>query len=131
MLGVAAAGMRLFSRFILVGLANTLLGYTVILGATLATANAWLGNLIAYVLVVPVSFLSHRRFSFRHDSAPTRAFVRYLPMVVAAYALNALALGIMLQLGTPVLSAQILAMSLYVVVTFLGGRFIVFRPTNA
>jgi putative flippase GtrA len=131
MLGVAAAGMRLFSRFVLVGLANTALGYAVILGVTLATGNAWLGNLIAYALVVPVSFISHRRFSFQHDGAPTQAFFRYLPVVVAAYALNALALGVMLHLGAPVLAAQVLAMSLYVVVTFLGGRFIVFRPTNA
>ena len=123
--------MRRLSRFVLVGIANTILGYTVILGATMATGNAWLGNLIAYTLVVPVSFVSHRRVSFQHGGSPTRAFVRYLPLVVAAYALNALTLGIMLRLNVPVLAAQTLAMSLYVLATFLGCRFFVFRENHA
>ena len=81
MLAIAPApGMKVpdhtLARFLMVGVGNTILGLAVIFGARQFCSDV-AANLIGYLIVVPVSFLSHRDISFRDTGNRMAAFARY------------------------------------------------------
>lgn len=113
-------------RYTLAGLFNSALGFGIILGG-----RHWIGDLaanaIAYLVVVPLSFLSHRDFSFRDRGARGPAMARYMVVVLAGHALNVLTLIVLKHLGLLPELAQILAVCTYVGVSYLAARYYVFR----
>lgn len=117
---------RILARFILTGIGNTALGLGVIY-----TARQWVdditANLIGYLLVVPVSFLSHRNWSFRDVGSLLPAFLRYLPTVMAGYAANLAVLRAGLSLGADPYIVQALAISTHIAITYLLSRLVVFQ----
>lgn len=116
---------RVLGRFILTGIANTLLGLGVIY-----TARQWVddytANLIGYLIVVPVSFLTHRRWSFRDGGGLLPAFARYLPTVLIGYSANLAVLGVGLAAGANPYLVQALAIATHVGITYLLSRLVVF-----
>ena len=83
-------------------------------------------NLIGYLIVVPVSFLMHRDFSFRDSGSRLTAFARYIPTILAGYSINYVALnGLLAALFNPYL-AQTVGIACHVVVTYLLSRLFVF-----
>lgn len=117
---------RVLARFILAGIGNTVLGLGVIYAA-----RQWVdditANLIGYLLVVPVSFLSHRNWSFRDVGGLLPAFTRYLPTVLAGYAANLAVLRAGLGFGADPYLVQVLAISTHIVITYLLSRLVVFQ----
>lgn len=117
---------RVLARFILTGIGNTALGLGVIY-----TARQWVdditANLIGYLLVVPVSFLSHRNWSFRDVGSLLPAFLRYLPTVLAGYAANLAVLRAGLGFGADPYLVQALAISTHIAITYLLSRLVVFQ----
>lgn len=123
MLDVAAV------RYILVGLGNTLIGLLVIyvgmfaLGLGNVSANA-----IGYTVGILFSFTLNKRWTFSHAGDTLPSFVRFLLVVLLAYAAN---------LATVVLAADVLGWNRYVaqglgivpytVVGYLGSRLFAFR----
>lgn len=59
---------RTLIRFLIVGIGNTILGLGVIFGARQIFSDI-VANLIGYLVVVPISFLSHRDLSFKDGEA--------------------------------------------------------------
>lgn len=116
---------RVLARFILTGIANTFLGLGVIYAAR-QVVDDFAANLIGYLLVVPVSFLTHRRWSFRDAGGRMAAFLRYLPTVLAGYAINLIVLKAGLGTGGDPYFVQACAIAAYVAATYLLSRFFVF-----
>ena len=114
----------LLTRFVLVGLLNTALGLGVIFVASHYFGN-YAANLIGYLVVVPVSFLTHRDISFRDRGKRASAFIRYLPTIAVGYFANLFTLKTCLSFAPP-FGAQSCAISAHVVVTFLCSRYFVF-----
>ena len=123
----------LLSRFGLIGLINTAVGFTTtaVLDVGLHVAPA-LANAGGYAVGVPLSFILTRAFVFRHKVAATSTGPRYVLVVTFAFALNQLVLHVMgTALGRgalPHLVAQLCGMGSYTVATFLACRYWVFRP---
>jgi putative flippase GtrA len=121
------AGMidRIFLRFVLTGIANTILGLGVIY-----VARQWVGdfaaNLIGFLLVVPVSFITHRSWSFRDAGSLLPTFSRYLPSVLAGYAANLMVLRTGLAIGANPYLVQGLAIATHVAISYLLSRLVVF-----
>lgn len=111
-------------RFIAVGLINTMLGLGVIFAARQFVGDV-AANFIGYLVVVPVSFLTHRGISFRDTGKRSTAFLRYLPTIAAGYAANLAALHSALGLTNSYV-AQSAAISSHVIVTYLLSRVFVF-----
>ncbi|PIQ12136.1 MAG: hypothetical protein COW70_10875 [Hydrogenophilales bacterium CG18_big_fil_WC_8_21_14_2_50_58_12] len=132
MLAAAAATMnlsmidRVFARFLLVGVGNTALGLGVIFLARQFTGDV-MANLIGYLVVVPVSFLTHRDLSFRDGGHRWAAFARYLPTILAGYAANYAVLTTGLALAFNPYFVQTGAIGCHVVVTYLLSRLFVFH----
>ena len=116
---------RTLLRFGVVGIGNTLLGLGVIYGARQFVPDIF-ANLIGYLLVVPVSFLTHRNLSFRDGGRRLSAFLRYLPTVAAGYAANVAVLTWGLSAGADPYLVQAAAITAYVGITYLLSRYVVF-----
>lgn len=128
MLGSAPAeGMidRTFFRFLLVGIGNTILGLGVIFCARQFFTDI-VANLIGYLVVVPISFLTHRDLSFKDRGSRRTAFLRYIPTIAAGYAANYAMLTSCLNVGANPYVAQTLAIGCHVTVTYLLSRVFVF-----
>lgn len=80
---------RLLARFGLVGIANTVVGYSVILlGLWVGVGDYW-ANAAGYAVGFVLSFVLNRRFVFRVDGPAGRGEVlRFLLAVAIAYGAN-------------------------------------------
>ena len=116
---------RTFFRFLLVGIGNTILGLGVIFGARQFFTDI-VANLIGYLVVVPISFLTHRDLSFKDRGSRRTAFLRYIPTIAAGYAANYAMLTSCLKVGANPYFAQTLAIGCHVAVTYLLSRVFVF-----
>ena len=121
---------RVLSRFLSVGIANTVLGLGIIFLARQPLRD-FTANLLAYAVVVPISFWFHRDVSFRDRGRRLPAFVRYLPTVLLGYACNCVILSKILAGGANPYLAQVLAICGHVAVTFLLSRHFVFTSPKA
>ena len=120
---------RTLARFLVVGVGNTLLGLGMIFAARQIMPDI-AANLVGYLFVVPVSFLSHRNLSFRDRGGRLSAFARYIPTILTGYAANLAVLTTALSADSNPYAAQTLAIASHVSVTYLLSRFFVFRnPT--
>lgn len=76
-------------RFAVVGLANTFVGLSVIFGCkALLGMGDVLANLLGYGVAVLLGFALNKRWTFGHTGDAAGAFVRYLAVLVLAYAAN-------------------------------------------
>lgn len=115
-------------RFALVGVANTVLGYAVIL--LLHYGLGWqpvLANAGGYVVGGGVSYVLNRRFSFRSDRPHAQALPRFIAAVAMSFGVNLLVLRMALMVpNLPIAVAQAIAVTSYMVVFYLISRFFVF-----
>ena len=121
--------LSIFSRFVFVGFLNTVLGISVIFIAR-QTVSDVAANLLSYLIVVPISFLMHRKLSFRDGGAKLKAFCRYLPTIFVGYWANYFVLTTLLDGGTDPYLSQIAALATHVIVTFALSRWFVFLGTS-
>ncbi|MCK6390857.1 MAG: GtrA family protein [Azonexus sp.] len=112
-------------RFLLVGVGNTALGLGVIFVARQFVPDV-IANAIGYLIVVPISFLAHRDLSFRDRGGKLLAFLRYLPVVAAGYAVNLMLLTTALTFGVNAYLGQTAAIAGHVATTYLLSRCFVF-----
>lgn len=116
---------RILIRFLIVGIGNTILGLGVIFGARQIFSDI-VANLIGYLVVAPISFLSHRDLSFKDRGSRRAAFFRYIPTICVGYAANFEVLYTCLQAGANPYIAQTLAIGCHVAVTYILSRVFVF-----
>lgn len=118
----------MLARFGLAGLANTALGYSVIVAALLAGVGDYLANAIGYLAGFALSFVLNRRFTFRVRAAADRAeIVRFGVAVICAYAANLVVLGAgRSMLGPDNALAHLPAICAYTAVFFLLSAYFVF-----
>lgn len=116
---------RTFWRFLLVGIGNTVLGLGTIFAARQFVPDL-IANAIGYLVVVPVSFLTHRDISFRDGGSRLGAFLRYMPVVAMGYGINVIALTSSMSIGVNGYVAQSIAILCHVVTTYTLSRIFVF-----
>lgn len=120
-------------RYLLVGLANTGIGYGCIL--LLRYGLQW-GDLAAnaggYAIGACVSYGLNRSFTFQSQRRHRQALPRFVLAMALCYALNAaVLLGALQWLHWPSFASQALALCAYTVAFFVLSRTLVFRPDTA
>ncbi|SMP71684.1 Putative flippase GtrA (transmembrane translocase of bactoprenol-linked glucose) [Novosphingobium panipatense] len=117
------------ARFLLVGMANTGLGYGIILVGLQGGLGDYAANILGFVLGLPISYLLHRSLTFR---ARTRRSLReaslYLCAFLTAFFANLAVVTAGLAIGYESSAVvQGAAIGSYAVVLFILTRFVVFR----
>lgn len=121
--------MSQFSRFLLVGMTNTALGYTVIFACMyLAKLSPELSNVAGYAVGLLASYLLNRHFTFRSVQQRSTEFVRFAFSFLAAYSVNFAVLVILVRVfifhaGL----SQIFAGVIYIATAYFLNKHYVFR----
>lgn len=117
-----------FLRFALVGVANTAVGYGVILLFQYALgAPPVAANLAGYSIGSLLSYGLNRLFVFQSRRTHLHALPRFGAATVGCFLLNLLVLQSCIGLGMPAFLAQALAVMSYTISFYFVNRFLVFR----
>jgi putative flippase GtrA len=119
---------RHFLRFIAVGLANSAIGFAVIVAGLRAGLGDYRANALGYAVGLCVSYVLQRRWAFAvSHRADAREVVLFLAAAGSAYAANLAVILAARRAGhsdSPV--AQAVAMAAYSLVFFALSRLVVF-----
>jgi len=118
-------------RFGIVGLANTAFGLTMIFCAKFAGFGDISSNFFGYCCGIILSFLLNSRWTFRFQGKAVPAFLVFCLILLASYLLNLTAVMIALRvMGINSYLAQAIGIIPYTLASYIGCRFLVFRPKN-
>jgi putative flippase GtrA len=115
--------------FLLVGSANTLIGYGIFgLAYKALGLNYNIALLIAYTLGVLIGYGNHRRVTFKSTSSHRQAFTRFVMTYLLIYGLNAgLLIGFSELAGLDPLIGQAISLVLVTIISFVVQRTWVFK----
>ena len=125
------------SRFIIVGVANTVIGTSVMLIAyNLFGLGYWISSALNYIVGSIFSYFANKYFTFKSEKKSWNEIVRFIVNIVVCYTI---AYGIAkplinMLLGQMNLSVSIMdqismmmGMCIFIVVNFCGQKFFVFK----
>lgn len=118
-----------FVRFLVVGVANTMVGLSVIYSAKyFFHAGDVTANAIGYGVGICVSFILNSRWTFAYRGLMASAAVKFFLATAVAYAANLLTVMAAIDgFGINTYLAQALGMPVYTVVAYLASKYVVFR----
>jgi putative flippase GtrA len=125
--------MNQFPRFLLVGVANTALGYAVIFACMyLARLSPELSNAAGYAVGFLVSYFLNRHFTFRSAQRRSTEFVRFGIVFLVAYTANLAVLIVFVRtLEIHAGLSQIIAGVIYIGTAYMLNKHYVFRSSEA
>jgi putative flippase GtrA len=122
---------KTFTRYLLVGLVNTGIGYFIIFlcqyGLNLPPE---LSNALGYGLGMMISYTLNRTFTFGNPPTTRVMALRFAVVNGIAYLLNLGMLVLLLRVGVHAGLSQVLAGGVYVAASFLVNKHYVFRAGN-
>lgn len=125
--------MGTFLRFLCVGLANTAVGYSVILLGLWFGAGDYAANAAGYMVGLTLSYQLNRRWTFAATSSASKSqAVRFGIAVLTAYGVNVGVLYLARSFGyVDSMVGQAAAQVAYSVTFFVLARFLVFVTARA
>jgi putative flippase GtrA len=125
--------MSQFPRFLLVGVANTALGYAVIFGCMYVGGfSPELSNIAGYAVGFLVSYFLNRHFTFRSAQRRSTEFVRFGIVFLVAYTANLSALILLVRtLEIHAGLSQLIAGVIYIGTAYMLNKHYVFRSSEA
>lgn len=121
--------MRQFFRFVLVGIANTVLGYAIIFGLMyLAEFSPEISNLSGYFFGLLISYVLNRNFTFESIQRRDVEFLRFIIVFAVAYLANLMVLIFLVRVVffSPGW-AQVVSGGVYIVISYFLNKYYVFR----
>jgi putative flippase GtrA len=124
--------MKQFSRFLVVGVFNTFLGYCVIFACMYwARMSPEASNVTGYAIGLVASYLLNKNYTFNSRRRQGSEIIRFLVVFIIAYASNLAALSILIhRVGVHEGISQILAGIIYVIASYLMNKHYVFRTND-
>lgn len=123
--------MKQFSRFLVVGVFNTLLGYCVIFAFMYwAKMTPEFSNIAGYAVGLATSYILNRNYTFNSKQSQRGEIIRFLSVFFVAYAANFATLLVLIHnIGLHEAVSQIVAGLVYVVASYLMNKHYVFKQT--
>lgn len=121
--------MSQFFRFVLVGIANTVLGYAIIFGLMyLAEFSPEISNLSGYFFGLLISYVLNRNFTFESIQRRDVEFLRFIIVFAVAYLANLMVLIFLVRVVffSPGW-AQVVSGGVYIVISYFLNKYYVFR----
>jgi putative flippase GtrA len=114
-----------FLRYNLVGVVNTIFGFSIIFSLMLLGITPTLSNLIGYIFGAMLSYYLNSKYTFNTSKSKSKA-IRFFGVLMVSYLLNLLTLQWLLTFIDPYI-AQLLSMIVYTLNSFLLMKLVVFR----
>jgi len=124
--------MNQFSRFLVVGVLNTVLGYSVISACMyLAGMSPEISNVAGYAIGLVASYVLNKSYTFNSKRKNSREIIRFLAAFGAAYPANfAILFFLIHEIGTSKGLSQIYAGVVYMCVQFIMAKYFVFTDSH-
>lgn len=127
--------LTVFTRFVVVGLFNTGLGYCLYVGLLWLGLHYAAANLGSIIIGVPIGFMLHKRFVFESNGSGPRVqqpsagpqLLRFVLAWAGIYGLSTVLIALVIGLGVSDYLAGLVVLPINVVLSFLANRYIVFR----
>lgn len=118
-----------FSRYLLVGAFNTIVGYVIIFGAMYVLEWSPIqSNVFGYSIALMFSFLLNRNFTFRSTGRKSTELIRFLIVFAISFGANLVALSVLVEVfNAHKYLSQIFAGIVYVVISYAMNKYLVFR----
>jgi putative flippase GtrA len=119
-------------RFLIVGAANTLLGYIVIFGCMfMAEFSPELSNALGYMLGFFSSYFLNRYYTFRSNQKRVSEFSRFALVFLIAYLCNIIVVILLYRFfNIDAIISQIIAAIVYISMSYILNKIFVFRTNN-
>lgn len=120
-------------RFLLVGVTNTVFGYLLFASLLLVVGDVSyvLAGVISHLTATTLSFGLNRTYVFRSKNRVLAEYLRFQLTYTLILALNlSLLIALVEFLGWPVLVAQAVCLLFVAVSSYLGHRYVSFRPNG-
>jgi putative flippase GtrA len=118
-----------FVTYNIVGIANTLVGFSIIFLLMFAGVGATLSNAIGYAIGSILSYILNKKYTFKSTSNSKMQAVKFFMVLGVSYLLNFVTLQWLLGFLNPYI-AQLFSAVVYTLSSFLLAKFIVFKDTN-
>lgn len=113
-----------FIRFIVVGLFNTFLGFSIFALITFFDFNASNALILTYIIAVPLNFCTTGKLVF--DDIRLKIVLRFIVLYILIFSINLAMLKLVMNIGLGQLLAQAVIAPLIAVLSFLIFKYIVF-----
>lgn len=126
-----------FFRFLLVGVANTILGLSVIyLLLHLVGLSYWMSTFLGNSVGAMMSYYLNRRFTFRSKNAVSKSFILFVVVTLLCYVVSySIGMNLVewllgnsnsLKSGIKTDLAVLISTGLYTILNYLGQKWLVF-----
>lgn len=125
------------SRFILVGIMNTIIGTSVMFIAyNLFGLGYWVSSALNYIIGSIFSYFANKYFTFKSEKKSGEEIIRFVVNIVVCYfiayglakpAINVLLGSLNLKVSLLEQAGMLLGMCIFIVINFIGQKFFVFR----
>ena len=117
-----------FIRYNLVGIVNTIAGFSIIFLLMFVGVGATASNAIGYAIGSILSFYLNSRYTFKSTQTNKSQIVKFFAILGVSYILNFFTLEYLLDFLNPYI-AQIGSAIVYTVSSFIMVKFIVFKDS--
>jgi len=118
-----------FIRYNLVGIVNTIVGFSIIFLLMFIGVGATASNAIGYAIGSILSFYLNSRYTFKSTQTNKSQMVKFFAILGVSYILNFITLQYLLGFSNPYI-AQIGSAIVYTVSSFIMVKFIVFKDSE-
>lgn len=127
-----------FSRFVIVGIINTIVGTTIMFVCYNAIGlSYWISSALNYILASILSYFLNRKFTFRYKGSYRKSAVKFTINIIAcylvAYGLAKPLIGVLLDLYSTTLKdniAMAVGAVLFVILNYFGQKLWAFKGDN-
>lgn len=118
----------LFIKYLLVGVANTIIGFGIIFIMMFCGFSPEVSNLVGYIVGIFVSYVLNKYFTFKKNKKSKKEFFKFALSMLIAYLLNFLTLLICYRiLNIDKYLSQIIAGVIYTLSGFIFSKFYAFK----
>lgn len=114
-----------FGKFMVVGVLNTVIGYSIFVLITLLGFGPGVALTLTYTIGVPINYFTTGRMVF--DSSSIKSFTFFIISYIAVYFVNFGSLTLLIRFGLSQLLAQAIVVPFIAVLSFLVFKNFVFR----
>ena len=118
----------LFIKYLLVGVANTIIGFGIIFTMMFIGFSPEVSNLVGYVIGIFVSYVLNKYFTFKKKKKNKKEFFKFIFSMLISYLLNLLTLLICYRiLNIDKYLSQIISGVIYTLSGFIFSKFYAFK----